>query len=72
MHLRAAANYIKSGHYKEALNVLNGIKERNALWYFLQCVGKFRIGNNVTAIEHAQEAVRLEPEICSIRCCLTD
>ena len=28
-HLRAAANYIRSGHYAEALNVLDGIKERS-------------------------------------------
>ena len=34
MHLRAAANYIQSGHFEEALNVLDGIKERRALWYF--------------------------------------
>lgn len=61
MHLRAAANYIKSGHYKEALNVLNGIKERNALWYFYSASANSGVGNNVTAIEHAQEAVRLEP-----------
>ena len=26
-HLRAAANYIRSGHYQEALNVLDGIRE---------------------------------------------
>ena len=34
IHLRAAANYIRSGHYREALNVLGGIKDRGALWYF--------------------------------------
>ena len=28
IHLQAAANYIRSGHYNEALNVLNGIKDR--------------------------------------------
>lgn len=28
VHMRAAANYIRSGHYKEALNVLDGIKEK--------------------------------------------
>ena len=27
VHLRAAANYLRSGHYKEALNVLEGIKQ---------------------------------------------
>lgn len=61
-HLRAAANYIRSGHYQEALNVLDGIRERSALWYFLSASANSGVGNNVTALEHAREAVRLEPE----------
>lgn len=61
-HLRAAANYIRSGHYSEALNVLNGIKERSALWYFYSASANSGMGNNVTALEHAKEAVRLDPE----------
>ena len=62
LHLKAAANYIRSGHYREALNVLDGIKERNALWYFYSASANSGLGNNVTALEHAREAVRLEPE----------
>ncbi len=61
VHLRAAANYIRSGHYAEALNVLNGIKERGALWYFYSASANSGAGNNVTALEHAKEAVRLDP-----------
>ena len=61
-HLKAAANYIRSGHYREALNVLDGIKERNALWYFYSASANSGLGNNVTALEHAREAGRLEPE----------
>lgn len=61
MHLRAAANYIQGGRYKEALNVLDGIKERGALWYFYSASANSGMGNNVTALEHAKEAVRLEP-----------
>jgi len=62
VHLRAAANYIRSGHYSEALNVLNGIKDRGALWYFYSASANSGLGNNVTALEHAKEAVRLDPE----------
>lgn len=62
IHLRAASNYIRSGHYSEALNVLNGIKERNALWYFYSASANSGLGNNVTALEHAREAVRLDPQ----------
>ena len=62
VHLRAAANYIRSVHYSEALNVLNGIKDRGALWYFYSASANSGLGNNVTALEHAKEAVRLDPE----------
>lgn len=61
-YLRASANYIQSGHYTEALNVLNSIKERGALWYFYSASANSGAGNNVTALEHAKEAVRLEPQ----------
>lgn len=61
-HLRAAANYLRNGRYQEALNVLDTIRERNALWYFYSASANSGLGNNVTALEHAKEAVRLEPE----------
>lgn len=61
VHLRAAANYIRSGHYKEALNVLDGIRDRSALWYFYSASANSGLGNNVTALEQAREAVRLDP-----------
>lgn len=62
IHLRAASNYIRSGHYKEALNVLDGIKDRSALWYFYSASANSGMGNNVTALEQVREAVRLDPE----------
>ena len=60
-HMQAAMHYIQSGHYKEALNVLDTITPRNAQWYFFSAVANSGVGNNVTALEHAEEAVRLEP-----------
>ena len=32
-HQQAALNYIRSGHYREALNVLNGMEDRDARWH---------------------------------------
>ena len=61
-HLNAAANYIRSGHYKEALNVLAGISQHSARWYFYSASANSGLGNNVTALEDAREAVRLEPQ----------
>jgi molecular chaperone DnaJ len=61
--LQAAMNYIRSGHFAEALNVLNDIpfSERSGQWYFLSAVVNERMGNNVTAMEHINRAVELEP-----------
>lgn len=61
-YMRAAASYIQGGRYGEALHVLNGIRERSALWYFYSASANLGAGNNVTALEHAQEAVRMEPQ----------
>ena len=60
-HMQAAGNYVRSGHYQEALNVLNGISNRTALWYFYSAVANSGLGNNVTALEYAKKAVEMEP-----------
>lgn len=60
-YMRAALNYIQSGHYQEALNVLNQIEERGARWYYFCAVANSGLGNNVRAKEYAQEAVNREP-----------
>ena len=61
LHMRAAANFINGGRYKEALNVLNGIPTHNAQWYYYSAVANSGLGNNVIAIQHAKEALRLDP-----------
>ena len=61
LHMRAAATFINGGRYKEALNVLNGIPTKNAQWYYYSAIANSGLGNNVIALQHAQEAVRLEP-----------
>ncbi|MDD3360341.1 MAG: J domain-containing protein [Hespellia sp.] len=61
IHLQAAANYIRSGHYQEALNVLEGMSNRSALWYFYSASANSGAGNNVVALDHAQKAVSMEP-----------
>lgn len=59
---QAAANYVQSGHYQEAMNVLSSLKERNGQWYYLSAVANMGIGNNVNALNYIREAVRLEPD----------
>ncbi len=61
-YYKAATNYISSGYYSEALNVLNQIVNRTALWYYLSARANMGVGNNVIANEHAEHAVALEPD----------
>lgn len=60
-YMRSAASYIRAGYYKEALNVLNQVENRNAEWYYYSAVANFALGNNVIAKEHAGTAVRMDP-----------
>lgn len=61
--MQAAANYIRSHHYAEALHVLNdmAVSERQARWYYYSAVANQGAGNNATAMEHIGRAVELEP-----------
>lgn len=60
-YLNAAMNYIRAGRYQEASNVLSGMSQRNAHWYYLSAIANHGLGNNVTAMEHAKQAVSMEP-----------
>ena len=59
--LQAAANYINSRRYREALNTLDQVQERSALWYYLSGCANAGLGNNVLARDHAAQAVNMEP-----------
>jgi molecular chaperone DnaJ len=60
-HMQAVYNYLNAGRYREALNVLNGMPQRSAEWYYLSAVANANIGNNIMARDHADQAVRMEP-----------
>ncbi len=59
--MQAAANYLANRCYQEAMNVLNNITDHSARWYYYCAVANAGLGNNVTARECAEQAVRLEP-----------
>ena len=60
-HMTAAANYIRSGEYFQALNVLRDITPRTAQWYYYSAYANSGVGNNVIALEHARQAAQMEP-----------
>jgi molecular chaperone DnaJ len=61
IHLRAAINYMQNGYYSEARNVLDGMEEKNAQWYYYSAQVHAGLGNKVAALEHARKAVSMEP-----------
>ncbi|HIW21838.1 MAG TPA: DnaJ domain-containing protein [Candidatus Dorea intestinavium] len=53
--------YINRGQYQYAGQVLAQIKNRNARWYYLGARANAGAGNQVSALNYINEAVRLEP-----------
>lgn len=69
--MQAVYNYLNAGRCREALNVLNGIPNRTAEWYYLSAAANAGIGNNIMARDHAGQAVNMEPNNLQYRQFLT-
>lgn len=63
IEMRAAQNYINTGHYTEAINALGSVEpgKRNARWYYLNALAQTGLHNNAQAMEYARQAVSMEP-----------
>lgn len=61
VEMQAAFNFINSRRFQEAVNLLNGMPDRNAQWYYLSAAANAGMGNNVLAKDHAAQAVNMEP-----------
>ena len=61
MHFQAVRNYINARRFREALNVLSGMSNRNAKWYYYSSIANMGMGNNLVAVEHAKQAAAMEP-----------
>ena len=59
---QAAAQYIRFGRFREALNTLNNSAQRDARWYYLSALANDGVGNQVTAMEHIRRAVSMDPD----------
>ena len=54
-------SYINTRRFREALTMLAGMGNRNAMWYYYSAVANLGIGNNLVAVEHAKQAAAMEP-----------
>ncbi|MBQ3078776.1 MAG: DnaJ domain-containing protein [Clostridia bacterium] len=59
--MRAVRNYLNSGHYQEALNLLSQISVRGPRWCYYMAVANEGLGNRINALNYAQQAVRMDP-----------
>ena len=53
--------YLLIGYYAQALRVLAMISDRSGEWYYYSAIANAGVGNNITALNHAQTAVQMEP-----------
>jgi len=58
----AAAQYIRFGRYREALNALENEPQRGARWYYLSALAHNGLGDQIIALEHIRKAVSMEPD----------
>ena len=56
-----AQGFIQGGRYQEALNVLNQIRNKSSMWFYLSAIAENGLGNNIRAQEYAQTALQMEP-----------
>ncbi len=54
--------YLQNGAYKEALYVLSTIEVKTAEWYYYSAYANYYLSNRVTALQHAEQACKLEPD----------
>ncbi len=60
-YLQAAFTYVQNGDYRSALRVLSDIQNRSGRWYYISAIANRGAGNQATALEHIQIAMRMEP-----------
>jgi len=57
----AVKRYISVGQYIQALNILGSINNKTSQWYYYSSVANAGVGNRITALNHAQTAVNMDP-----------
>ncbi|MDR1532058.1 MAG: DnaJ domain-containing protein [Clostridiales bacterium] len=53
--------YIQTRQYQRALHILSQIPGRNAEWHYLSAIANAAAGSRITALNHAKDAVRMDP-----------
>lgn len=70
--LNSVRTFIQNGAYDDAINLLNSMDKRNADWYNLSAIANNAVGNSITALKHARQAVSMDPNNLEYRRTLND
>lgn len=71
-YLNSVAQFINTGQYVQAINLLNTIEDRNARWYYLSAVANASIGKWSIAQGHIRTAYAKEPDNMTYHQAYTD
>ena len=61
-YLKSVAQFINTGQYTQAINLLNTIEDRNARWYYLSALANAAVGKWNVAQDHIRTAYAKEPD----------
>ncbi len=65
--LKNVESEVLSGNYSSAAQMLNGILERRAAWYYWSARVSIGLGNRVAALNYARRAVAMAPDEAAYR-----
>lgn len=54
-------HYINLGYFREALTALSRMSDRSSEWFYCSALANAGIGNIITALNHAETAVHMNP-----------
>lgn len=57
----AVYSYLRAQQYRQALHILSNMSAKDGQWYYLSAIANAGCGNNIQAIQHAQQACNMEP-----------
>lgn len=60
-YLNSVSQFIQTGQYQQAVNLLNTIENRDARWYYLSALANMSLGNVAIAQDHIRSAYAKEP-----------
>lgn len=71
-YLSSVSQFIRTGQYQQAVNLLNSIEDRNARWYYLSALANMSLGNRSIAEDHIRNAYAKEPDNFTYRQAYSD